>query len=788
MRRAIWIALVIAGLLLAEVSRAPIGRSGGPLPSDLRALPVPDLRLRPGLDVDGASEPRIDLAALADVYGACTSLAYQSWANSNWEIYLARGDGSSPTRLTQNSAADEAPSLEMGCQLLAFASKRDGNYEIYTMRADGSQATRLTTCSTPDRFPSLSPTGSQIAYQSTESGANPDIYRIAVTGGSATQLTTDSAYDGQPDWSPDGTKIAFISGRSGYKNVWVMDADGSTSRQVTTLTYAGGPKWSPDGQRIAFAADDLDTGFTSLWVVDADGSDPRLVWRAAQTYTDAWPNDWSFDGRYIVFERTTWYYDGGWYISSAALEAINPDNTSDRSTLIEGGINLGASWALCDVQAPVSRVATLPVVSAPPFTVSWSGSDDYSSTLEYQVAFRLGGTASWVNWPIAGAEWTTMPSGRFDWNRVGAVLYFRSRARDEVGRIEAWPGGADGDTYTTVPALINGVVSDQRDVGVPAATVSGPAPYTQPAKSALDGQYVLRAASEGRSVLGVSADGYRSQSLALAGLAHLDGLRLALHTEPDLVQNGGFESGQANWFATLGVAFEPSGNAFEQRVARLGRGAGLNGPTSSDLAAAIWQQVKIPAEMHAPTLSLMAVLGEGASAGTLQSLITTPSGETSVIALSQPAVWVAGAEGVSVPLWQHAYADLSPWAGQTVTLTLRYTPGWSGSPCLLDEVSISPWYTPRVDSVAPQQLTPGSAATLTVRGANLDSTAQVRLGSTILTTHWVDAATLQATAPPTLPLGIHDLEVTNSNGYRSGLVRAVRIGSAAYLPVLLGAP
>lgn len=783
-----------------------------PLPREWRVQPRHSLMTRvahPGGSIGdqrtAATVQWLDVPTLPDIYRDCTQIAFQSWVEGNWEIYVARGDGSNPTRLTQNSDWDETPSLSRDCEFIAFGTDRSGNDDIYVMRSDGSEVRRITLDPAPDVLPSFSPDATHIAFQSYRDGDEPEIYVIDTTDRSTIRLTHNDCYDAEPAWSPGGRHIAFVSDRSGTKNVWVMDADGANPRQVTTLPHAGGPKWSPDGRRIALASDDLSTGFSALWVVNADGTGAHLVWRPASALTDAWPGGWSFDGTYILYEEATWVsYGDEWYILNAYLDVIDPDDLSERYRLVGVGVNMSASWATCDKAPPTSWVHPLPGTSTPPTALHWSGSDDCATQIEYQLQYRRGGEGwSWTDWPVTpGSLWTTKTQGEFAWDDPGALVYFRCRARDPIGNVESWPTG-QGDTRTSYPAHLSGFVGDCRDVPVADAELSGPPPLRTSARSDIKGHYLLPVSGEGEYTLGVRAEGYEPLQLQRPDLDDVSGLDYALTTTPDLVQNGGFESGPAAWYATGGTSFLRGDLAYGARYVQLGdTGASSGGyaPLTTRQAPEIWQPLDLPASVHRPTLSFMYALGASGdgAVGRLEAIIREGQQETVVVSLAAPTPWLDATGGGRYPLWRHAYADLSPWAGRSITLSFRYDVGWTNSAALLDQVSIAPWLTPQVSAVIPNQTAPGQAVTVTILGKNFmaarpegwqpkgiaPTPAQVSIGSLALTTTLVNSTTLRAIVPFTLPIGAYDVWVRNPSGQRSALVKGFVVGGSVDIPLV----
>jgi TolB protein len=65
-------------------------------------------------------------------------------------------------------------------------------------------------------------------------------------GKNARRLTPLDSEADEPAWSPDGRRIVFVSNRNGFRELWIMNADGTAPRILTHLNgMVYTPAWSP---------------------------------------------------------------------------------------------------------------------------------------------------------------------------------------------------------------------------------------------------------------------------------------------------------------------------------------------------------------------------------------------------------------------------------------------------------------------------------------------------------------------------------------------------------------
>ena len=234
------------------------------------------------MNPDGSSQSRLTNNSETDINPIVspdgTRIVFDSKRNGNEEIFVMNADGTGVTRITNNDFVDQEPAWSRDGTRIAFASKRnnDNSVEIYTMNANGTNQTRLTNNGVDDNDPVWSPTDDRIAYEKASGGG--DIYTITATPGSAeTRLTTNSNEDLNPSWSPNGQRIAFDSKRTGGGDIYTRSSTpGGTETRLTTNGQPDiQPAYSPDGTKIAFES--KRDGDEEIFTMNTNGSSQTQI-------------------------------------------------------------------------------------------------------------------------------------------------------------------------------------------------------------------------------------------------------------------------------------------------------------------------------------------------------------------------------------------------------------------------------------------------------------------------------------------------------------------------------
>jgi eukaryotic-like serine/threonine-protein kinase len=127
-------------------------------------------------------------------------------------------------------------------------------------------------------------------------------FAVADRAGRAGERVGDSTETSYGTISPSGSHVAFDRVDDDNVDVWVTEIARDVRTRVTfDAARDEFPIWSPDGRRILFRSNR--GGVFDLYekAVDGAGDDRPVV----RTDFEKWPDDWSHDGRYVLYEERT---------------------------------------------------------------------------------------------------------------------------------------------------------------------------------------------------------------------------------------------------------------------------------------------------------------------------------------------------------------------------------------------------------------------------------------------------------------------------------------------------
>lgn len=774
-----------------------------------------EIEFFPATGIDHTA-PNLDRGAQRLVYAS-------RQGNPSYDLYMLAIGGSESIRLTSDAAEETLPAWSPDGQSLVYQATTGINTEIFVLHVDGSTVQQLTATPAFDGHPAWSPDGTQIVFSSNRTGQF-ELWLMNADGSNQRQLTHD-AHALYPAWNPRGNLIAYAGDGNldGFLEIWQIRADGTAP---TLLYFPSGtrdywaPTWSPDGRWLAHSTTSWvqrnqqwfwTRSFITVRLHDPDAQYDALYW--LNPGNDAWRAHWTttdndpptpcqiktdpvqrarsfvvgvtatdvgaagvstFDLQMRRSTEQTWRtlhpalpmpfepIDNGTsalYIGQADGRVQFRCQASDRAGNVTAWDAVATVETMIDSQPPQSTVrAAQRFVRGDTTVVTWDGTDVGSGIAKYQLWLRAGGDSDWKEWQesyVAGSTSLTGVSGQ--------TLSLRSQAIDGVGHIEPWSPAPQAEItfYTTI---LTTTITDIRGQPLAGSSIeSVPETVYQMSLGSGRSQLLLRQALT--HTITASAGGFGAVLPINLATAEDSTLHVVLPPIENLVRNGGFEEGLAGWIIPA------SGAAGVQNIAHSG-GSALQLTSAVSGTVAVSQVIAIDAALSQPTFSFFALAPNELAADALQVEFSSPSHQSLLV----PTLTTAD--------WNHVWADLSPFAGEEITITFVLSD--ASGPLYLDDVVVGSWSTLRVKDVSPRTWPGAVGTTLTITGENFLPTPTVFLGQTSLQqVQWISPTQLSALVPPNFKDDTADLRVVNPDGDMDALPAAVTVQwEQVYFPLV----
>jgi serine/threonine protein kinase/Tol biopolymer transport system component len=147
----------------------------------------------------------------------------------------------------------------------------------------------------------ISPDGRHAAVVRAAAPGQSDIWIVDLDRGGVVRFTNGPGVSSQPIWSPDSRRIAFISDRNGGADFFMKDVHGGAPEQpllVSKKLFRNLNDWSPDGRYILFEEYDPRTG-NDLWILPVDGKSPPMPYLTSPAHERN--ATFSPDGRWVAY-------------------------------------------------------------------------------------------------------------------------------------------------------------------------------------------------------------------------------------------------------------------------------------------------------------------------------------------------------------------------------------------------------------------------------------------------------------------------------------------------------
>ena len=210
-------------------------------------------------------------------------------------------------RAIGNGAYHPGPISASGMGTIAYRSGSSADFAQQFLWFDraGRQIGRMGE-GVPGKGPrnaSMSLDGRQLAVSATgeNTGGNLDLWLLDIGRNILSRVTSDPAFDGNGIWSPDGSRVVFTSNRKGHFDLYEK-AVGGAGLEVLLLASSQDKSpqdWSMDGRYVLYQ-NVAPNGNQDLWALPLEGE--RTPVPIAQTDAAELNGQFTPDGKWVAYQ------------------------------------------------------------------------------------------------------------------------------------------------------------------------------------------------------------------------------------------------------------------------------------------------------------------------------------------------------------------------------------------------------------------------------------------------------------------------------------------------------
>ena len=241
-------------------------------------------------------------------------IAYETYTNDNWEIFVMNADGSNPVNLTKTPKVHEHyPQISPDGKKICFvADEGEGSDTVRTLYVMDTQGRHRKKIADHAREPFWSPDSKVIGFLPQEypkfnvidySTRGMSFYDLASGSITPHPNSTNLWHLYNPSWSQNGKWIAStVHAGMGFNHaILLIEAHGD---KIINLQIPGcRPCLSPDGKQIAWGPGDHEIAAAPI---DLDSDDPKVGERRIRVKDETnkiYHVDWSPDSRFLSISR-----------------------------------------------------------------------------------------------------------------------------------------------------------------------------------------------------------------------------------------------------------------------------------------------------------------------------------------------------------------------------------------------------------------------------------------------------------------------------------------------------